>query len=197
MAQKTREVGLTTSPSGSWVQVERVAMERWAQLAIKCPRAASIMMVITSKMGRSNALVISQRTLSQIAECSRSTLVRSLELLQRENWIDIRQIGPSGTVNAYIVNDRVAWQGNRDGKRFSLFSATVLLSENEQPDKEELEQLEKLERIPEMFSGEMQLPHGEGLPPPSQPALPGMEMELPARRIDDDFSLDQSIQLKK
>ena len=85
-------------------------------------------------------------------------------------------------MNAYIVNDRVAWTGKRDGIRYSLFSAAVVVSEEEQPDRESLGHQAALRRIPDLLPGEMQLPSGEGLPPVSQPILEGMEPDLPARQ---------------
>lgn len=183
--ERERGVGITTAPGGTWVQVERAAMERWAILVGENPRAASVMMLLVSKMGRHNAIVASQNNLARLSNCSVRTLQRSLEVLRENNWIDVRQIGPNGTINAYIINDRVAWSGNRDGRRYSLFSATILVSDDEQPDQAELDALEELERIPEMFLGEMQLPTGPGLPPPSSPAIPGLEHDLPATRRDD------------
>jgi DNA-binding transcriptional MocR family regulator len=137
--------------------------------------------VIVAKMGRHNALVASQETLANFAKCSSRTVRRSVQILKEENWIEIRQVGPSGTVNAYIVNDRVAWSGSRDGIRYSLFSAAVLVSDDEQPDKAEIGAQPPLERIPTMQPGERQLPSGEGLPPPSQPFLESLETDLPAR----------------
>ncbi|WP_421021466.1 replication/maintenance protein RepL, partial [Klebsiella pneumoniae] len=85
------------------------------------------MMLMTSQMGRNNALVASQATLAKMAGCGLNTLKRALSVLREGNWIEVRQIGPTGTACAYIVNDRVAWSGNRDGIRYSLFSAAVLL----------------------------------------------------------------------
>lgn len=185
---RSRQVGLTTAPGGSWVQVERAALERWAILAAENPRAASVMMVLVAQMGRHNAIVASQANLARLANCSVRTFQRALDVLRAEKWIEVRQIGPNGTSCAYIVNDRVAWSGKRDGIRYSLFSAAVLVSDDEQPDQAELERLEPLEHVPAMFTGEQQLPIGDGLPPPSQPALPGMEPDLPARKIDDDLA---------
>jgi hypothetical protein len=43
-----------------------------------------------------------------------------------------------------------------------------------------------LRQIPSMLSGERQLPTGEGLPPPSQPFLEGLEPDLPSKRPTDD-----------
>lgn len=188
MAAKTKQLSLATAPGGSWVQVERAAMERWAQLAIANPRAAAIMMVITSQMGRHNALVTSQSTLAKMAECSLRTVQYAIKTLRDGGWLEVRQIGPTGTACAYIVNDRVAWSGTRDGIRYSLFSAAVLVSDAEQPDQNELGAQSPLERIPAMYPGERQLPTGPGLDPPTQPPLVGLEPDIPARSLPSENS---------
>lgn len=181
MAQKPL-VQLATRPTGTWVQVDRAALERWAVLATANPRAASVMAVIVAQMGRHNALVASQTTLARLAGCSLSTVKRALEVLRAQNWIEIRQLGQTGTVNAIVVNSRVAWQGARDGIRYAMFDAVVIAAEDDQLDRAELDTQKPLEAVPAMFPGEMQLPAGDGLLPPSQPALTGLEPELPARR---------------
>lgn len=181
MAGRERALALATAQRGTWVQTDRAAHEKWAKLAMGNPRASSILHVLIAKMGRHNALIASQSNLARVAGCSIRTLQRSLDILREQNWIEIRQIGPTGTACAYIINDRVAWSGNREGIRYSLFSAAVLISDDEQPDQEQIGELPPLIGIPEMFPGEQQLPTGEGLPPPSEPALPGMEPDLPAR----------------
>lgn len=181
---RERQLGLTTAPGGTWVQVERAALERWAILAAENPRAASVMMVLVAQMGRHNAIVASQANLARMANCSLATFKRAISVLKKGQWIEVRQIGPTGTACAYVVNDRVAWSGKRDGIRYSLFSAAVLVSDDEQPDREELGAQEPLEHIPAMFTGERQLPTGPGLPPPSEPCLPGMEPDLPARKAE-------------
>jgi hypothetical protein len=180
--QQPREIGLTTRLRGSWVQTERAAHEKWAKLSVSHPRASALLHVMISKMGRHNALIISLPNLARLAVMSRSTLLRALAVLREQNWIEVRQIGASGTTNAYIINDRVAWTGGRDGIRYSMFSAAVIVSDNEQPDKVELEQQQALTLIPSLYPGERQLPTGPSLPPPSEPSLPGMEPDLPAIR---------------
>ncbi|WP_332105345.1 hypothetical protein [Acetobacter aceti] len=44
-----------------------------------------------------------------MAGCGLNTLKRALSVLREGNWIEVRQIGPTGTACAYVVNDRVAW----------------------------------------------------------------------------------------
>jgi hypothetical protein len=180
MAEK--EFGLTTRPNGSWVQTERAAHELWGRMISDEPKAAALLHVLLSQMGRHNAIVASQKTLARLARCSVRTLQRSLAVLTAGNWIETRQLGPTGTALAYIVNDRVAWSGPRDGIRYSMFSADVLISDDEQPDAAELDELPPLQRIPSVTPGEQQLPTGPGLPPVSSPSLPGLEPDLPTKR---------------
>ena len=183
MAGRQKQVGFATAPGGTWVQTERSAHEKISKLAVRNPRACSVLHVLIAQMGRHNALIVSLPNLAKLAGTSRSTLLRALAVLRDESWIEVRQIGSSGTTNAYIVNDRVAWSGPRDGIRYSLFSAAVLVSDDEQPDKDQLGVQPTLAQIPEMYPGERQLPSGKGLPPPSEPSLPGMEPDLPFLKV--------------
>ena len=187
MAGKAKERGLAlaTAPSGTWVQTERKAHEQWARLITLNPKAATLLHVMVSQMGRNNAIVASQGTLARLVGCSLPTLKRALATLRDGQWIEMRQIGPTGTACAYIVNDRVAWSGKRDGIRYSMFSATVVVTDDEQPDRETLEGQAPLTRLPALYPNEMQLPSGEGLPPPSQPSFAGFEPDLPATEAGD------------
>lgn len=172
-------------PQGNWVQTERAAHEAWAALIAKAPKAAQIMHILTARVGENNAVVVSQKNLMKLTGSSRRTVQRALDVLSKDRWIEVRQIGQNGTVNAYIINDRVAWTGKRDGIRYSLFTATVIASDNEQPDQKQLGQQNPLRRLPSLYRDEQQLPAGDGLSPPSEPSLPGMEPDLPARNLDD------------
>src|SRR3546814_10876772 len=111
-------------------------------------------------------------------KCSRRTVQRAVDVLAEDRWIEIRQIGENGTVNAHIINDRVAWSGKRDGLRYSLFSAAAIISEAEQPDFAELGQQAPRRRLPSLFRAERQLPSGPGPTPPAQPFLAGLEPDL-------------------
>ena len=168
-------------PQGNWVQTERAAHEAWAALIAKAPKAAQIMHILTARVGENNAVVVSQKNLMKLTGSSRRTVQRALDVLSKDRWIEVRQIGQNGTVNAYIINDRVAWSGKRDGIRYSLFTAAVIASDDEQPDRDDLGHQEPLRRLPSLYRDERQLPSGDGLPPPSEPPFPGMEPDLPAK----------------
>lgn len=168
-------------PKGHWVQTEREAHEAWAALMRKSPRAAELLHLLVARVGDHNAVVVSQKTLAAIMDRNPRTIKRAVRDLVEGNWIEIRQLGDTGTVNAYVINDRVAWTGRRDGMRYSLFSAAVVVSDAEQPDEADLGAQEPLRELPSLFPGERQLPSGDGLAPPSEPAIPGLEPDLPAR----------------
>ena len=174
------------APSGRWLQTERAAHEAWAKLISEAPKAAQLMHLLVARIGENNAVVISQKNLIRLMGASRPTVQRAVKKLRDELWIEVRQIGDRGTTNAYVVNDRVAWLGRRDGIRYSLFSAAVVISDDEQPDAAELDRQEPLRQIPSIGRGEQQLPTGPGLPPPSEPTFPGMEVDLPAKALPDD-----------
>lgn len=168
----------------SWVQTEREVHEAWAELIGKSPKAAQLMHILTARMGDNNALVISLPVLAKIMKCSRPTAIRAIQVLKSGNWIESLQIGGSGTANAYVINDRVAWTQSRDNLRFSLFSATVIASSDEQSDADQLGNQKPLRRLPKV--GELQIPFGDGLEPPSQQFLPNMEPNLPTSGKNED-----------
>lgn len=177
---------------GAWLQTERKAHEAWAKLIRKSPIAAQIMHILTARVGQQNAVILSQKNLARLVQGSERGVRDAVRLLERENWLETRQVGGRGTVNAYIINDRVAWSGKRDGIRYSLFSAAVIASDDEQPDIDQLDSLPPLRRVPRVLSGERQLPSGDGLPPESQPFFDGMEPDLPAVQRDYNPDPDES-----
>ncbi|GBQ40831.1 replication/maintenance protein RepL [Komagataeibacter europaeus] len=174
---------------GSWVQTERAAHEAWAALMGQAPQAARLMHLLAARVGNHNAVIISQKTLASLMGVSDRTVRTAVKVLQAGNWLEVRQIGDRGTVNAYVLNDRVIWTGPREGIRHSLFSAAVVISSAEQPDRETLEGQPALRRLPTLYPGEQQLPTGPGMPPPSQPSLDGMEPDLPHAHYPSDNKL--------
>lgn len=167
---------------GQWVQTERKAHEAWAHLIARKPRAAELLHHLVAQIGHQNAVVVSHKTLAQITNRSIDTVKRALRDLVAERWISVVKLNGPGTVNAYVVNDRVAWGQSRDQLCLSVFSATVIADFGDQ--EESLLGHADLRRIPTLYPGERQLPTGPGEDPPSQPNLPGMEQELPSLEQD-------------
>lgn len=175
---------------GHFVQTDRAAHEAWARLGTKHPAASALLHVLVANVGDNNAVVASHKILARLMGSSPSTVKRALKTLADGNWIATYQIGANGTVNAYVLNSRVAWTENRDRLRYARLQAEVLLAEDEQEadiferDKAALHKLPRL--------GELQIPSGPGLPPVSQPSFPGMEADLPAHGRENLPSFDQN-----
>ena len=157
-----------------WVQTERKAHEVWAKFTLQKPTASALMHYMCAYMGDQNALVISQAVLAKRLGVSTRTVATAISDLAASQWIQVVRLG-RGKECAYVVNDRVAWDKPRGKLNLSLFSAQVVADADDQ---DELEGPD-LKRIPVLFPGERQLPTGPGEDPPSQPALEGMETDLP------------------
>lgn len=154
--------------------------EAWAQLSMRSPKAGALLHLLAAKVGDQNAVIVSQKTMATWLGCSVDTIKRAVAELKGGNWLEVRQLGQSGSMNAYVLNDRVVWWQSRDGLRYSLFNAAVIISEAEQPDKTDLGNQPPLRKLPNSEPGERQSPSGPGLPPPSEPSIPGLEPDLPA-----------------
>ena len=166
------KLGSSAEPEiGRWVQTDRRSHEEWGKLAMTNPRAAGLLHHLVARMGTQNAVVASQKTLAEIMGCSLSTAIRAIKELKENNWIQVVQIGANASINAYVINDRVAWGQRRDlMPHTSVFSANIIASASEQP-KGEIENKTELRKIPVLFKGESQLPVGEPADPPVQNPL--------------------------
>lgn len=165
------------SRTSTWVQTERSAHEAWAQLVRTNGRAAALLHVLVANMDNQAAVVASRATLAQLVGYSEATVKRAVADLKSDRWIEVVQLGGKGGVNAYVVNSRVAWADSRDKLGRAVFQATVVTTRAEQADGVDET---PLRRIPTLYPGEQQLPSGAGAEPPSQPALEGLEQDLPA-----------------
>lgn len=167
----------SNSRTSTWVQTERAAHEAWAQLVRTNGRAAALLHVLVANMDSQAAVVASRATLAQLVGYSEATVKRAVADLRADRWIEVVQLGGKGGVNAYVVNSRVAWADSRDKLGRAVFRATVVTTKAEQTDGIDTS---ALRQIPTLYPGERQLPSGPGAEPPSQPALDGLEPDLPA-----------------
>lgn len=158
----------------------------WADLRAlsrRMPAAFEILTLITERMNKSNALVISQATMCEILNYGRTTIHKAVRLLEDEKWLQVVKIG---TANAYVINSKVVWR-DHSGKRYGSFFAEVVVSESEQSKTvEEMEEME-IKHLPILRRGEMPIVTDEDLPPPDQKdLLPPDKIEFP-RVIHDEM----------
>lgn len=151
-----------------WLQFEKKGLQELQKLAIRFPAAMGTLMYMVNRMSRSNALVVSQRAIAEDLGITRESVNRAVKHLVDHNFV---QVIKAAGASVYVVNARVAWQGNR-GARYAAFGADVIALESEQTG--ELDNLPPLKSVPKLHEGERLLVGNEQLDPPDQG-----ELELP------------------
>jgi len=159
-----------------FLQVTRGYLRDMRELSRRSPVAHQILWLLAERMNRTNAVVMSQKTMGQILGYSRATLSRAIALLKEENWI---QVVLSGTSNAYVLNSKVLWR-DHGGKRYASFFAEVVVSEDEQGHPVEDWDNVELRQLPIIRANEEPMTSDEDLPPPDQKdLLPPSREEIP------------------
>lgn len=155
-------------PTFGWLQFEKKALKELQDLAIRSPASMGTLMYMVNRMSRSNALVVSQQAIAGELGISRQTVNGAIRFLVEHNFVQVIKAGGN---SVYVVNSRVAWQGER-GARYAAFGADVIAIESEQPG--ELDNLPPLKSVPKLHEGERLLVGNEPTDPPDQ-----QELELP------------------
>jgi hypothetical protein len=148
-----------------WLQFEKKAMKELQDLSMRSPPAMGTLMYLVTRMSRSNALVVSQQAIATELKCSRVTVNGAIKFLTAHNFIQVIKAGGS---TVYVVNSRVAWQGER-GARYAAFGADVIALESEQTGP--IDGLPALKGVPKLHEGERLLVGNERIEPPDQGQL--------------------------
>lgn len=171
---------LSKTPT-DFLQVTRGYLRDMRELAKRSPAAHQVLWLLAERMNKTNAVVISQKTMGQILGYSRSTLNRAINLLREERWVQVIATGGS---NAYVVNSKVLWR-DQGGKRYAAFFAEVVVSADEQAHPVEEWDNVELRHMPILRGKEVPLTGDEALPPPDQQdLLPADRLEFPRARVD-------------
>ena len=120
------------SPFNSFIQVNKKTYQLEDKLMKESPLAYRIWRFLANNMDSYNAVIVSQEVLTEIFEVSKTTIWRALKLLREDNYIKVYRTGGS---NIYALNDDMVWNSWGTNKKYSKFSANVIISENEQEEK--------------------------------------------------------------
>ena len=123
------------------------------------------MHLLVARVGEHNAVVVSQKTMAKIMGRHVNTVKTAFKTLRDRNWIEICQVGERGTVNAYIINDPVAWTGKREGLRYSLSVPPLFLLRMNNLIATNSAAKTRFAKSPSLLHGEQQLPTGDGSHP--------------------------------
>ena len=148
-----------------WLQFEKKALKELQDLAMKSPASMGTLMYMVNRMSRSNALVVSQQGIAIELGVARETVNKAIKYLVAHNFV---QVVKAAGASVYVVNSRVAWQGER-GARYAAFGADVIALEAEQTG--ELDDLPPLKSVPKLHEGERLMVGNEAIEPPDQGEL--------------------------
>jgi hypothetical protein len=112
-----------------WLQSDKASHQAMWQLALKHPMALAVLHFMISKLSRgTSGVIISAPAMARQMGISERSAKSATAVLRDAQFV---QILKSGNTNVYIVNSKVAWQGNR-GMRYASFNAQILVDEQEQ-----------------------------------------------------------------
>lgn len=148
-----------------WLQLEKKAAKELQSLAIRSPAAMGTLMYMVNHMSRSNALVVSQKAMAKELGISLKSVGNSVKLLALHHFIETIKVG---NTSVYVVNSRVAWQGER-GARYAAFGADVIALESEQD--RPIDDQPALKSVPQLRQGERLMVGNEPVDPPDQGEL--------------------------
>lgn len=159
-----------------FVQLTRGYLKDLRELAKRSPAAHQILWLLTERMNKTNAVVMTHKTMAQILNYSSATIYRAISILTEEKWVQVVKVG---TAHGYIVNSKVVWR-DRGGKRYASFYAEIVTSEDEQTHPVEDWDSVELKQLPILTKGEIPLLDNSDLPPPDQrDLLPPSQDEFP------------------
>lgn len=114
--------------NANFVQVSKSSIADLRRLQVQDQFAAYLLFLFAEKMNKQNAVIMSVKTIMQITNKSRATVMRAIKRLRDERWIQIVKVG---TANAYVLNNIVFWS-DYAYRRYATFSATIVASQDEQ-----------------------------------------------------------------
>ena len=168
----TQKMGAPITQSAHFAMIELAALEGLHGLMKSSPKAAELIVCLVRRMspGSGGVVLASRETMRELLNCSMPTVDRALKVLIEDGWVQRIRIGGA---HALAINSRVAWIGPRGELQHAVFGATVIASRSEQ-DAIALNP-PPIRELPILQQGEMAVPVGEGVQPPSQQLLGGIE----------------------
>lgn len=111
-----------------FIQVYRKSIIFMRNLNKIDPNALPVLLILLEKMNKQNAILISQKALSQITGKTRQTISKAIKALKEGKYIQVIKVG---NANIYVVNSSIAWK-NSNNKKYQAFSAQVVADIDEQ-----------------------------------------------------------------
>lgn len=157
--QKAAEIGAPVHGRlKRFTQLENNALDDWADLAMRKPRANALLIILIKHMQDGNVVTVAQSLIGKLMGCSVDTVQRAIKDLVKENWIQVIYLNGSGGVASYAVNSAVAWAQPREQLReaafhTALFGSRVIADRSLQP--ASTLNVTKLKKVPQLIDGQV------------------------------------------
>lgn len=135
-AEKEARKKIKNSPYSNFYQFNRANSKAMIWLATNHPKASGILLFLLDQMDGYNAVICSNKVLSEALGISDSSVKRSTKVLKDHEFIAVYK---SGSSNVYAVNKNLAWSSWGTNYQYAKFEAKIIISQSEQEETEEPE----------------------------------------------------------
>lgn len=128
-AEKLARKKMKNSPFSNFYQFNREHSKEMIWLATNYPKANGILLFLLDQMDDYNAVMCSNKVISEALGIGRTTVSTSIKVLKDNGFITIYK---SGTSNVYAVNKELAWSSWGTNYKYAKFGAKIIISQSEQ-----------------------------------------------------------------
>lgn len=139
-AKKKKKKEAHKSPYDDFIQLNNNKIGSLIDLVDKNPQAMKVLLFIMQNMDGYNALVCSYAVLEERFGISHATVWRHVKYLKEHGYIYAQKTGSS---NIYILSPELGWKSYGSNLKYCKFPANVILSYNEQKEKDSRKNIRK------------------------------------------------------
>lgn len=139
-AKKRARKAAQKSPYEDFTQLNNKKIGSLLDLVDENPQAMKILLFIMQNMDGYNSLVCSYKVLEERFGVSHATVWRHIKYLKDHGYIYAFK---TGTSNAYVLSPEVGWKSYGKNVKYCKFPGTIMLSYNEQKEKEGVSKIKR------------------------------------------------------
>lgn len=139
-AKKKKKKEAHKSPYNDFIQLNNNKIGSLIDLVDKNPQAMKVLLFVMQNMDGYNALVCSYAVLEERFGISHATVWRHVKYLKEHGYIYAQKTGSS---NIYIISPELGWKSYGSNLKYCKFPANVILSYNEQKEKDSRKNIRK------------------------------------------------------
>lgn len=139
-AKKKKKKEAHKSPYDDFTQLNNKTIDSLIALVDENPQAMKVLLFIIQNMDGYNKLVCSYTVIQERFGISHATVWRHIKYLKEHGYIYAQKTGSS---NVYILSPELGWKSYGSNLKYCKFPANVILSYNEQKEKDSKRNIRK------------------------------------------------------